>query len=184
MRSNLLISLRPLLASRTVNTRLLSMTPALPNVKRSTLGHAEVYDEQPMKEGKWIGVQELKVRPYTAMGGVEPNCEVVANLNWASPNMVSSPPPPLPQWRDEDGKDRKWEVAVRKTTGSGGIDGRPPPPRLTPTLHTPGHPRHSRRDRCTPASPFQATLDPNHPSVSPPGQGHLRRAARWADRRR
>lgn len=38
------------------------MTPSLPTVKPTTLGKAEVYDEQPMKEGKWIGVQELKVR--------------------------------------------------------------------------------------------------------------------------
>lgn len=57
-----------------------------------------------------------------------------------SPRLAPSPlrpTPPLParypprsQWRDEDGKDRKWEVAVRKTTGSGGVDGSFPCPPL------------------------------------------------------
>jgi len=27
------------------------------------------------------------------------------------------------EWTDEDGKDRLWEVASRKTTSKGGIDG-------------------------------------------------------------
>lgn len=30
------------------------------------------------------------------------------------------------EWTDEDGKDRKWEVASRKTTSKGGIDGQSP----------------------------------------------------------
>ncbi len=60
MRLSLLRPLRPALHTRPLATRLFSMSPALPNVKPTTLGKSEVYDEQPIKEGKWIGVQELK----------------------------------------------------------------------------------------------------------------------------
>lgn len=64
MRTSVLTTLRPVLKPhKLAPIRLFKfrMSSSLPNVKPTTLGKSEVYDEQPIKEGKWIGVQELKV---------------------------------------------------------------------------------------------------------------------------
>ncbi|BGP28804.1 hypothetical protein JCM10296v2_000540 [Rhodotorula toruloides] len=61
------------------------VSSSLPKVKSYSQGQAKIRNSEPMKEGKWIGLEKI-------------------------------------EWTDEDGKDRVWEMAVRKTTSEGGID--------------------------------------------------------------
>ncbi|GAA6047063.1 hypothetical protein NBRC10513_001714 [Rhodotorula toruloides] len=70
--------------SHTTHTRTMA-TSSLPKVKPYSQGQAKIRNSEPMKEGKWIGLEKI-------------------------------------DWTDEDGKERVWEMAVRKTTSEGGID--------------------------------------------------------------
>ncbi|CDR39286.1 RHTO0S04e03554g2_1 [Rhodotorula toruloides] len=71
-------------SSQTTHTRTMASS-SLPKVKPYSQGQAKIRNSEPMKEGKWIGLEKI-------------------------------------DWTDEDGKDRVWEMAVRKTTSEGGID--------------------------------------------------------------
>lgn len=89
-------------------------------------------------------------------------------------------------WTDEDGKDRVWEVASRKTTGKGGIDGEPGINFLlqceaNDLIYDPSNSRGYRRH---PQAPKSTLVYPYHPAIPTASQEHLRRAARRSHRRR
>ena len=92
MSLRLFTTLRPVLIIRLLHARLFTMTAALPNVKPTTLGKSEVYDEQPMKEGKWIGVQELKVSSSKVWSSFFEWSLTVSRLGLTFPCPAPAPP--------------------------------------------------------------------------------------------
>jgi hypothetical protein len=103
----------PFLFFRAIFVNLSSgMSSSSLQVKPFSGGQSKIRNVEPMKEGK-----------VSLLAG---KCPTTSKLN---ARRVLLPPSPLQwievqktDWTDEDGKDRVWEMAARKTTSEGGID--------------------------------------------------------------
>jgi len=85
---------------------------SLPVVKPYGGGQAKIRSVEPMKEGK----VSLRI-PSTSSEISFTDRKVTFSLSlsqWIELQKID--------WTDEDGKDRVWEMAARKTTSEGGID--------------------------------------------------------------